>query len=265
MIIGKSPLIVRNLGRLSYNRCLDIQRSLSEPSHDDGKNTLLLVEHSSPIFTIGSNECKDGVNILKSKSSEMGVEVHNVDKRGNGIVWHGPGQLTIYPIINNNNTSSEETIKSLSKVVKKTLSMLGITCTIESDGIYVGNKHKIGDFELFSNEMINPGFSININPNLSYYTKLLESEKNTSVWNHTNRSISIGEVLPILLQNFDQEYAGNVIDSKKLYQMRFDQSSTTSSSSSRTSPTSTTPKDNDALIRDYYLSTQPRRLSNATL
>jgi lipoyl(octanoyl) transferase len=64
---------------------------------------VLLVEHSEPVYTMGRRDTSDG---LPSSSSQTdGVVPQNLHlpcfrlKRGGGLTWHGPGQLTMYPII----------------------------------------------------------------------------------------------------------------------------------------------------------------------
>eukprot|EP01133_Synstelium_polycarpum_P009182 gene9182-10774_t len=138
-------VLVRNLGRLSYSKCIDVQKVL----HDkvgEGRNTLLLVEHSSPVFTLGLKELQSE-GFIRSKVEHLGIDVQRVSKRSEGIVWHGPGQITVYPIINEKPT--KELITSMSNVIQKTLLALGIQCTVDHNGVMVG-KEKIGDFSLFT-------------------------------------------------------------------------------------------------------------------
>ncbi|EGG13421.1 hypothetical protein DFA_11182 [Cavenderia fasciculata] len=268
-------VFVRNLGRMSYNRCLDVQQSLQNvhslfPSstsvinnlNDEKKNTLLLVEHSSPVFTYAENNSKMFDPKVKSKLEHLGIEFKSVSKRTDGIVWHGPGQLSIYPMVfdnnadnhntQNKNVSSEEMVSSIFRVIQRTLSWIGIESQLQNDGIYVGKdfKEKIGDFNVLSNSMNIPGFSLNINPNLTYY-KYLESAVEepstlspksthngrgcniTSVWNQTlNHNLSIGEIVPIMLENFSKEFGTDFIDSNRLYQLRFNNNNNTHESGS---------------------------------
>lgn len=56
-------------------------------------DTVLLVEHSSPVYTVGRRDTCDGI--------PDGCRVDVVrTRRGGGVTFHGPGQLTMYPIAN---------------------------------------------------------------------------------------------------------------------------------------------------------------------
>ena len=85
------PLRVRWLGRVPYLEALELQRGL----HRGTDSHLLLVEHEHT-FTYGPH-----ANLsehLKCDPAEVGAELVAVD-RGGDITYHGPGQLTGYPIL----------------------------------------------------------------------------------------------------------------------------------------------------------------------
>lgn len=84
-------LRVRWLGRVAYQESLDLQRQLFTNSSDDH---LLLLEHEH-VFTGGPNT--DLSNLLIEPTS-IGATYEPTD-RGGDITYHGPGQLTGYPIL----------------------------------------------------------------------------------------------------------------------------------------------------------------------
>eukprot|EP01132_Coremiostelium_polycephalum_P005580 gene5580-6946_t len=251
-------LFIRNLGRVSYSKCLDIQKAMigvdSTAGNNGGtiipKNSLILVEHSSPVYTLGYFDTKEHDLSLGSKEmNHLGFEIHRVEKRESGITWHGPGQLTVYPMLFDylsylSKDSPHQYMESLGNVIKQSLKYFGIDSKIKRDSIYVGKDftEKIGDVKLFSNLMLKPGFSININPNLSYYkhivvpsngkikhnnnnnnnNKFVNNNLNvTSLWSQTqNNSITIGDVIPIVLDQFEKNFGLGLIDSNQLYQLR---------------------------------------------
>jgi lipoic acid synthetase len=83
-------LHVRWLGRVRYAEALDLQRQLHRGTHDH----LLLLEHDH-VFTGGPNA--DTSNLLVDPAS-VGATFERVG-RGGDITYHGPGQLTGYPVI----------------------------------------------------------------------------------------------------------------------------------------------------------------------
>ncbi len=56
------------------------------------EDTIIVVEHSSPIFTVGRRDTTDG--LLSGKTPVVKL------RRGGGLTYHGPGQITVYPIVN---------------------------------------------------------------------------------------------------------------------------------------------------------------------
>ena len=84
-------LRVRWLGRVAYQESLDLQRQLFNSSPDDH---LLLVEHQH-VFTGGPNA---NLSNLLIEPTSIGATYEPTD-RGGDITYHGPGQLTGYPIL----------------------------------------------------------------------------------------------------------------------------------------------------------------------
>ena len=82
---------VRWLARVEYRESLDLQRQLFHSSNDDH---LLLLEHPH-VFTGGPNT---DLSHLLVEPSKFGATYEQTD-RGGDITYHGPGQLTGYPIL----------------------------------------------------------------------------------------------------------------------------------------------------------------------
>ena len=84
-------LRTRWLGEVKFREALNLQRQLFTASGDDH---LLLLEHEH-VFTGGRNA--DPNNLLIDPAS-VGASYEIVD-RGGDITYHGPGQITGYPVI----------------------------------------------------------------------------------------------------------------------------------------------------------------------
>ena len=85
-------------GLQPYAKTYELQRSIrDEVDKGDRPNTLILLEHE-PVITLGRDA--DEAHLLQPREyyGAHGIEVIDVD-RGGDVTYHGPGQLTAYPIL----------------------------------------------------------------------------------------------------------------------------------------------------------------------
>jgi len=85
-----SPIDVRRLGTIDYQKAWELQRELVDARVAGGPDTLLLLQHPS-VYTAGRRT-------LPAERPLDETPVVDTD-RGGKITWHGPGQLVGYPII----------------------------------------------------------------------------------------------------------------------------------------------------------------------
>ncbi len=98
---------IRDLGRMAYGECWELQRSLFDAlcrakaekriGEDDPIGTILLVEHN-PVYTLGKSGNAQNMLLGEEYLKGLGAEFYHID-RGGDITFHGPGQLVCYPII----------------------------------------------------------------------------------------------------------------------------------------------------------------------
>jgi lipoate-protein ligase B len=62
-------------------------------------DVVVAVEHAHPVYTIGKRDTDAGLPRATDEQQFRDVPVVKI-RRGGGLTWHGPGQLTVYPIIN---------------------------------------------------------------------------------------------------------------------------------------------------------------------
>jgi lipoyl(octanoyl) transferase len=87
-----------HLGRVAYEKALDLQQQLVELRYQQRiGNTLLLLEHP-PVLTLGRNSQRENILAPAELLARRGVEMHEIN-RGGDVTYHGPGQLVGYPIV----------------------------------------------------------------------------------------------------------------------------------------------------------------------
>ncbi|HEY1250057.1 MAG TPA: lipoyl(octanoyl) transferase LipB [Thermoanaerobaculia bacterium] len=96
--LARAPrLEARWLGRVSYDRGLELQREAAARALSGGDERLLLLEHE-PVYTLGRNASRDDVLWKPEQLEALAIAVRESD-RGGKVTYHGPGQLVGYPIL----------------------------------------------------------------------------------------------------------------------------------------------------------------------
>ena len=119
-------VLYRDLGRMSYGECWDLQRllfgrildskssaaadslalndsqAMSIPEWDsiidaNCGGELLFVEHN-PVYTLGKSGKAENMLVSEEYLRSIGAEFYRIE-RGGDITYHGPGQIVGYPIL----------------------------------------------------------------------------------------------------------------------------------------------------------------------
>jgi lipoyl(octanoyl) transferase len=92
----------RDLGRIAYEDALAVQTSAFEAlltagvQGTQGENKLFFCEHE-PVFTLGKNGRISNLLVPEAQLKERGFAFYSTN-RGGDITYHGPGQITGYPV-----------------------------------------------------------------------------------------------------------------------------------------------------------------------
>ncbi len=139
-------------------------------------NYLILCEHQ-PVFTLGKSGKRE--NILVSDEN-LQAEYYHVS-RGGDVTYHGPGQLTVYPILDLDtlHIGVAKYIFNLEETIIRSLLPYGLTGErIENAaGIWLrqnGPDRKIGAIGAHASRNITMhGVAVNVNTDLSWFDKII--------------------------------------------------------------------------------------------
>lgn len=163
---------VLKLGIVDYGRAYELQkRLLQEHLQGRGSNSLLLLQHK-PVITIGRNGSRSNILASKPALKAEGIEIYEIE-RGGDVTYHGPGQLTGYPIIDLRCFKKDIHwyLRQLEEVIIRVLAVYGIVGgRMEGyTGVWVGNE-KIAAIGVAVRRWITyHGFAFNVHPDMSHF------------------------------------------------------------------------------------------------
>jgi lipoyl(octanoyl) transferase len=161
------------LGTVPYREAWDVQRAVVAAIRGgEQPDSLLLLEHP-PVFTIGRRG--DGSTLVWSEAecARRGVEVVWSD-RGGDATYHGPGQLTGYPILDLTRLDSDvlRHIRDLERTLIAYLGALGIESAPGGPGLtgVWSAGAKVGAIGVKLNQHVSShGFALNLTTDLDTF------------------------------------------------------------------------------------------------
>lgn len=174
-----------DLGKISYAEALAVQQKYFDQLvqnkiqgiSNDKLNKLLLCEHF-PVITLGKSADEKNVLFGTEQLELYGIELFQVG-RGGDATFHGPGQITGYPILDLECFTSDlkHYMRQLEEVVIRTIADYGINgyrmeqfTGVWVDSILDKKQKKIAAFGVKTSRWISMhGFALNVNTDLSYF------------------------------------------------------------------------------------------------
>jgi len=223
----KNPKVkYQNLGLIPYKTAWDIQEEYfdeilsikllnkklkeNQPTH----NHLLFCEHPH-VYTLGKSGKAAHLLVNEEQLKAKGAEFYHIN-RGGDITYHGPGQITGYPILDLDNfgLSIKNYIFGLEEVLIRVLKHYDIvTGRSEGEtGVWLEKDkpqkaRKIGAIGARISSLVTMhGFALNVNTNLDYYNYIvpcgIQDKGVTSLQKELGKEIEMEEVKELLLQEF---------------------------------------------------------------
>jgi len=219
-----APLVhCHYLGKIDYKEAWDLQEKLFQEGVQRKielrkgsdvelpQNHLLFCEHPH-VFTLGKSGDRDHMLLNEEQLEQNNAQFYHIN-RGGDITYHGPGQLVIYPIFDLEQyfTDIHKYMRFLEEAVIQTLSKFGIQgersegltgVWLDSNSV---NARKICAMGVKSSRwMTMHGIGFNVCTDLSYFNHIIpcgiQDKAVTSIEKEINQSITVDQVIPIILQ-----------------------------------------------------------------
>ena len=174
----------QDLGRIVYAKALDIQTEkfnallAVKAKGEKGRNELLFCEHD-PVLTIGKSGKDSNLLISEARLQALGVSYYHIN-RGGDITYHGPGQITGYPIFDLEtwHIGLKQYIYRLEETIIRFLALYGLkgerlegATGVWLDPFVAGKARKICAIGVKSSRFVMMhGFALNINTDLNYFS-----------------------------------------------------------------------------------------------
>lgn len=212
---------ILQLDKTSYQDALMLQENLFNAqlekltNNEATTNTLIILQHN-PVYTLGKS---GNVENLKIPIEDTDAEFYRTS-RGGDITYHGPGQLTVYPIfdLKTFNISVREYVEMLEQCVIDCIKKYGlIGKRVEgASGVWIdagsSNERKICAVGIkLSRGISMHGIAFNVKTDLSYFDNIvpcgLEDKGVTSLEAEMGKDISLQEVQKSLLKEFEKKFS----------------------------------------------------------
>ncbi len=200
------------LGQMDYREGWDLQRSLAE-ARIQGRvgDTLLLLEHPA-VYTLGRTSRESDLLFPVDHLESLGASVVRVD-RGGQITFHGPGQLVGYPIMDVRSWGGGPLryVRGLEATLIGVLDAFGITAgrVDKPTGIWVEDEKIAAIGVKVSRRVTTHGFALNVATDLSWFRNIvpcgIPDTGVTSMERLLGRSVSLEEVVPVVVERFGKE------------------------------------------------------------
>jgi len=189
---------VRRLGLVPYEQAWALQQQLHAEVVAGGPDVALLLEHP-PVYTAGKR-----TDVWERPVD--GTPVVDVD-RGGKITWHGPGQVTGYPIVRlADPVDVVDYVRRLEQLLIDVCAELGLaTGRVDGrSGVWTPDgARKVAAIGIrVARGVTMHGFALNADPDLSAYDRIvpcgIADATVTSLSRELDRDVPVDEVLPLL-------------------------------------------------------------------
>lgn len=200
--------MIIDLGLISYEDAYRTQcEFVARRMLGEVEDSVIIAEHRS-VFTIGRTGSIKNLLADEEMLDVAGIKVLEVD-RGGDITFHGPGQVTVYPIIDLR-TKERDLHKHLRNMEQAVIDFLAEYSVFgrrisDKTGVWIGKK-KIASIGVGCRNWVTyHGTSVNINTDLRYFSMInpcgMKGVEVTSLGRLLGREVDMQEAKNKLLTN----------------------------------------------------------------
>lgn len=205
-------LRVVRLGRIEYEKALDIQEKLQKQRIEAlCPDTLLLLEHP-PVLTMGTRAENANIVIARPMLEQLGVQIIDCN-RGGDVTYHGPGQIVGYPIMDLKGYGRDirSFVHRLEQVFINILEQVFGMDSYRGDGKYTGvfvGQDKLTAIGIAVSRWVTMhGFAFNINTDLSHFKWIvpcgLQDKGVTSIEKLIGHPYDMEQMNTLIIQQFE--------------------------------------------------------------
>jgi lipoyl(octanoyl) transferase len=235
-IIQNKQVEFRDMGQIRYKQAWDLQLELFEEikdiklkNRDRGPleqiktpNYLLFCEHNH-VYTLGKSGLEENLLLNNAQLKDQDIEFFHIN-RGGDITYHGPGQLTGYPIFDLDNFKTDIIVylRDLEEAIIEVLQEFGIKGgRIDGlTGVWLDwtNPHqarKICAMGVHTSRWVTMhGFGLNVSTDLSYFGHIIPcgiiDKSVTSIAKEVG-PVSMADVKKLCLEKISKVFGAKIL------------------------------------------------------
>ncbi len=228
-----------DLGRIGYSDALEYQYAYQQKlikrklnirnqinQNEELVHNLIFCEHN-PVYTLGKSGSFENLLLNKEQLKDKGIEFYN-SSRGGDITYHGPGQLTGYPVFDLDDFYYDvhRFVRDIEEVIINSLKEYGINSIRIPGltGVWIKGKggqenRKICAIGIHISRWVTlHGFALNINTDLDYFSGIVpcgidDKDKTvTSIQKELNMKMDMKEVKKKVKEKFKNTFGVNFLN-----------------------------------------------------
>ncbi len=201
--------IVRFARPVRYGEAMQAQHE-RRVAVEEGRlgNALFLLEHR-PVITLGRRA--HGEHVLRSEAdlAALGIELCETN-RGGDVMYHGPGQLVAYPILDLNlwHQSIGWYLRSLEEVVIRVLAAYGLQGEREPGytGVWVGGAKVAAVGVGIHNWVTFHGVALNVDPDMAHFRLIVPCGIADRPLTSLKQIVGEAAPMPDVMAEFEQQF-----------------------------------------------------------